>query len=563
MLLKPLKSERGVATFIAVILVVMLTLLGLAVLTTSDDEIGIAGNTMNEMRAFYAAEAGLERSSALLLTEFDTTGLPPVGPFPIVTWDTLNGCLVLDSIADDGPAEIRVLTTGTLAGLNAQVKSYSMTTEATNISNRSSMQLSQFFEAALVPLFQFAVFYGNDLEIAPGPEMNLIGRVHSNGNLYIQANNTLRMDSYVTASGTIIHGRKGPGGVGSGDVFIKNASGDTVAMKQDGNWIDGTHDDWYDSSLVLWEGRVRDSAHGQSELNVPLTQSAFGDPHKLIERAEDNPDSYEDNAKNTLKFIDRTAYVRADTSQPWVDVTSDMISLGVIEFDDDAFTDQREGHDVDVMEFDVQKAYDEGYLDPNKKNVVFYSDENGDYPAVRVRNASELGGPLTIASENPVYTLGDFNSVSKKPASILADAVTFLSGAWDDSKSSGSKNNRIASETTVNCSYLTGNVETTASNYNGGFENLPRFLEKWSGVPFNWKGSAVNLWNSRQADGMWSGTYYSPPIRNWSYDTALDHPDSLPPETPVIRVFQRTGWQQHHVGYEEEEWYGHEESETY
>jgi Tfp pilus assembly protein PilX len=52
-----LKSERGFATLIALLMVGMLTLLGIAALSTSDDEVNIAGNSYNEMRTFYAAEA--------------------------------------------------------------------------------------------------------------------------------------------------------------------------------------------------------------------------------------------------------------------------------------------------------------------------------------------------------------------------------------------------------------------------------------------------------------------------------------------------------------------------
>jgi hypothetical protein len=550
-----LNNQRGVATFIAIVMVLMLTLVGLAALSTSDDEVTIAGNQMHETRAFYAAQAGLERACAALQTQYDSTGLPPSGPFPVVTTAAINGYQVTDSIDDGGAAEQRVLTSGTMAGLNALVKSYTMTSEGVNPKDESRVTLSQFYEFALVPLFQFAVFYGNDLEIAPGPEMTLIGRVHSNGNLYVQSNVTLRMDSYVTASGDLIHGRKGPEAVGSGDVIIKNASGDLVSMKQGGEWIDSRHEDWYDSSTSLWQGRVQDAAHGQPELNLPLSPSAADDPHKMIERAEDNPDSYENRSTNLLKFVDQHAYRRASAELPWVDVTDSMVDLGVIQFRNNAFTDQREGDLVDVMELDVDKMYDEGFVDSDEGTVIYYSDETTDFPALRVKNASTLGGGLTIASENPVYTLGDYNSVQKKPSSILADAVTFLSSNWDDAKSALDKSKRTAKATTVNVSYVTGNVETTESHYNGGFENLPRFLEVWSGKKFTWSGSAVNLWNSRQADGNWSGTYYSPPDRVWKYDTALDNIDSLPPETPVFRVFQRTGWQQHHVGYEEEDWY--------
>ncbi|HOP06058.1 MAG TPA: PilX N-terminal domain-containing pilus assembly protein [candidate division Zixibacteria bacterium] len=556
---KSLTNERGVAAFIALVLVLMLTLLGLAALSTSDDEVDITGNHMHEMRAFYAAEAGLERAAARLQTAHDTLGGPPSGPFPVITYDTLNGCGVLDSVDDNGPATIQVLTNGTLAGLNALVKSYSITSVAENLKDPGRVVLSQYFESALIPLFQFAVFYGNDLEIAPGPAMSLIGRVHSNGNLYLQSDNTLRMDSYVTASGEIYHGRKGPGGTSYGDVQIKNSSGDLVSMNQSGDWIDANNTNWYDTSTILWEGRVRDSNHGQGELNLPLSSTAGGDAHSLIERSTSNPDSYEDKDATTLKFIDRRAYYRSDATQAWTDVTDTMVALGVITFTDNAFTDQREGSQVDVMDLDVEAAYDEGFISSSDETVIYYSDVNGDYPALRLTNGDELDAGLTVASENPVYTWGDYNSVDKKPASILADAVTFLSDNWVDYKSTWNKYSRPASETTVNVCYLTGNTETTSSSYNGGFENLPRFLENWTGVNFNWKGSAVNLWNSHQANGSWGSIYYNPPNRNWQYDTMLDNPDSLPPETPALRVFQRTGWQQHYVGYEEEDWYANSE----
>ena len=131
----------------------------------------------------------------------------------------------------------------------------------------------------------------------------------------------------------------------------------------------------------------------------------------------------------------------------------------------------------------------------------------------------------------------------------MGDAVSFLSSSFDDALSSGDKSFRVAANTTVNASIMTGNIETTVSDYNGGFENLPRFLEVWSGKNFTWSGSMVNLWYAQQANSTWNGTYYSPPIRDWSYDTDLDDPTKLPPESPVVRIFQRTGWSQSDIGY--------------
>jgi hypothetical protein len=523
-------------------MVAMLTLIGLAALSTSDDEASMAGNELQEMRAFYAAEAGLEAAAASLQQQWTATGVPPT-VMPTGT-DDVNSCTMAYSTADDGAATQRTLSTGTLAGLHALVKSFTMTSMAINQEMRSRVMLQQSFETALVPIFQFAVFYGNDLEIAPGPDMNLIGRVHSNGNLWLQAGSTLKVDSYVTASGEILHGRKGAGGVENGDVLIKDSDGNYQSMREGSGWLENSDSYWFDSSVSRWDGRVQDEAHGAQELNLPLTNA--GDPHKIIERATGNADSYENKA--TLKVVDGVALEKV--GGVWVDVTASMVADGVISFTNNKFYDQREGHWVDAMEFDVGKMYDEGYAPTN--GVVYFSDEisgSGDWPAVRLNNAAELGDGLTFVSENPLYTMGDFNSVDKKPAAVMADAVTFLSASFSDALSTASKDLRIAQNTTVNVSYLTGNTESTASNYNGGFENLPRFLEKWSGKDFNWKGSAVNLWYAAQADGLWNGTYYSPPNRNWQFDTDLDDPNKLPPESPVVRVFQRTGWQQLNVGY--------------
>jgi len=545
--LRIVKSERGVATLIALILVGMLMLIGLVALSTSEDEQTIAGNSLQEMRAFYAAEAGLERVAAVMQQEYDSTGAPPL-VLPSGE-DELNLCQVDYRTADDGPATQRILSTGALSGLHALVKSYTITSTARSETDNSRVQLMQSFETALVPIFQFAVFYDNDLEIAPGPDMTLSGRVHTNGDLYLQAGASLRMDSYVTSAGDVLHGRKGAGGVDNGDVLIKNTANNYVSMKLGADFLDASYSDWYDSSVTRWQGRVQDRSHGQSSLNLPLSNS--DDPHKLIERAGGNPDSYE--SKATLKIVDGVA-TRLMEDGTWQDVTAAMVADGALSYTEDKFYDQRESQWVDATEINVEKLYAAGYAPQN--GVVYFSDDvasGTEWPALRLTDGESIGSDrgLSVVSENPLYTLGDFNSKDKKPVSLMADAVTFLSNAWEagnyDGRSTAYKSDRIASATTVNASYVSGNIETTDSDYNGGFENLPRFLEEWSGQAFNWTGSAVNLWYSHQADGIWNGSYYSPPDRNWKYDTDLNDPNRLPPETPVVRVFQRTGWRQEHV----------------
>jgi hypothetical protein len=167
-------SQNGVAALVALLMIGMLTLIGLAALSTTEDEIQIAGNELNEMKAFYAAEAGLEIAVAELQSEFDSTGAPPT-VLPVGA-EKLNDCEVHYLARDEGPAEQKVLSVGVLSGLNALVKTFSVDATASSAIDGARIMMEEDFEVALVPIFQFAVFYDNDLEIAPGPDMDLICR---------------------------------------------------------------------------------------------------------------------------------------------------------------------------------------------------------------------------------------------------------------------------------------------------------------------------------------------------------------------------------------------------
>jgi len=538
---KIIKNRRGLATFIALMVMLMITLAGVAALKLANDEINIAGNEMNEMSSFYAAEAGLERAAASIQAQYEASGAPPTS-LPAGSDNLSSAATVAYVTGDPGPAAQRDLTLGTLAGLHALVKTYRIEAIGTSLVDGSQIRLTQDFDAALVPLFQFAVFYDNDLEIAPGPDMNLIGRVHTNGNLYLQAGSNLYMDSYVTSAGDILHGRKGAGSVDNGNVFIKDTDGNYQNMKNaGGTFLQSTLSKWYDSASARWGGRVQDAAFGQPSINLPLSNT--DDPHKLIERATGNADSYENKAD--LKIIDGAAYYQIGSV--WQNVTA-FLPAGTISTR--SFYDGREAQYVNATEVDMSLLKTTAYYPSG--GVIYASDERaGTFNALRLINGSDIGIPLSVFSENPMYVQGDFNSLNKQPAALAADAVTFLSNNWADSLSVPpyTASSRIATQTICNVAIMTGNTNSTSSNYNGGLENLPRFLEDWNGVEFTWRGSMVNLWNSLQATGNWGGSYYVPPIRDWAFDTDFDDPSKLPPQTPHARVFQRSGWKQENVGY--------------
>ncbi|MBL8860720.1 MAG: hypothetical protein JNK02_01815 [Planctomycetes bacterium] len=93
---------------------------------------------------------------------------------------------------------------------------------ATAESGRRPSQVFRVMNSLATPLFQFAVFYDGDLEIQPGPSMSIFGRVHSNKNMHLGSNNTLRLNTnYVHAIGNIYRHRKDDPSLSQGTVVIR------------------------------------------------------------------------------------------------------------------------------------------------------------------------------------------------------------------------------------------------------------------------------------------------------------------------------------------------------
>lgn len=531
--------ESGVVLIVCMIILLMLSLIGIASITTSNSEMQVAGNEMKATGAFYAAEAGLEKATSEVITSYENTGAPP-NPLPSAL-GSADQYRYFYNVSDLGPATNTTLTYGSYSGLYATVKSFEINSQGVDNNLEAGVALSMGVQDALIPIFQFAVFYENDLEIGPGPDMTIGGRIHTNSDVYLNAGSNLYIDQ-ISSAGHVIHGNHpAAGGGDNGDVFIRDSNGDYQNMKNpDGTFLDSTDPDWVNSSTSRWGSTVEDADHGITNLNMPI--AGVDNPTDLIDRASaDNPDSYENEAG--LKFVDGQAlYRQMDGS--WLDVTAMLIADGSISYSN--FYDEREGVNVVSLDLDINLLASSGYYPSN--GIVYSSipEIAGSLAAIRLINGQQLPSGLTVATNNPLYTWGDFNTINKRPASFMADAVTILSNNWIDANSALGIGARSALETRVNAAYLTGNTQSGAPGhgYSGGLENLPRFLENWSGINFVWRGSAVSAWYSRQATSPWGGAYYRPPIRDWAFDTDFLDPANLPPGTPQLNIIMKTSWNQ-------------------
>ncbi len=202
------------------------------------------------VEAKYLADGATEAAKKVLVEAIANWEAPPAqGQVDI------DGLVVPWTITDIGVS--RIVTDP--AGIQTIVDSFEVETWATV--NGMTSRSHRIVNAESTPIFQFAVFYTNDLEIQPGPNMTLGGRVHTNGDMYLGCGNTLTMDTnYVRAIGDIYRRRKdNTDSQGTVDIrqYVVNPydSGEPssfIQMNSEGQ-MDGlgvTNTSGYDSSFV-------------------------------------------------------------------------------------------------------------------------------------------------------------------------------------------------------------------------------------------------------------------------------------------------------------------------
>jgi hypothetical protein len=257
----------------------------------------------------------------------------------------------------------------------------------------------------------------------------------------------------------------------------------------------------------------------------------------------------------------------------------------------ESLQDNREGAAMRIASLDISKVY--SALTPTSSGgagtlvgtgfngIVYISDTSGSSTVkrgIRLKNGAKLpSGGLTVASDNPVYIQGDYNTgrvtnstggvvtetpantanngtgspvvsgYTRQPSAVLGDAVMILSNNWSDANSTSDVSARPAKPTTVNTAIVSGIVPSGlvasgSNSYSGGAENFPRFMESWgTGNTFTYNGSMVELFLSRQNIGKWgSSNVYDPPRRQWAFDTLFY--TSPPPGTLTLVSYNKQRW---------------------
>lgn len=300
-----------------------------------------------------------------------------------------------------------------LKGQHAYIRNIALFGKATVNDPRGGPSITNYVTQKMQvrdsPLFAHAIFYNLDLEISPGPKMEIHGPVHTNGDLYLQGIGGVDFYYPVSTSqdmfygwGTDVGSAQGSGweSLQNGHVKFKNRSGSLLSMKVGSSYMDSDYGEWRTYSTDRWNGNLLTQEHGvevykpaafsEYEPDDPAT-SAY-DPvnsgHQIIEPplSSGHTDYNEDIEEQKLStqaglyftWDVHTGEVRAFSQTGTEYDISDLEGSGadyLYEVKADAFYDHRRYQYIDIVEFNVGKlkqlienpdySEDNGYIKPH------------------------------------------------------------------------------------------------------------------------------------------------------------------------------------------------------
>lgn len=564
------RNETGSVLITSVIAILVVASLSAALLSSVAVENNLSLSNDDLVTGDFLADGAAEIAEKVVLRSVVNFAELPR---EVVQYD-INGHTIEFSIKRAGPHWVEYDPDGVRV-LNQPVLIKAWTTV-----NGYRREVNRLINVGVTPLFQFTVFYDGDLEILPFPNMTISGRIHTNRDLYLGSDNTLSLDSrYVHAVGEVYRRRKDIGLPSAGTVRVRsNSSGNMETMDSkfelmlqgiasesgfdssflgydrngDGDYIDsGELSPWVVEAMERWGGSVQSSVHGLRELVAPDVRSI----KRFVETDSGTGGDYEYD-ENTGTYYEVTPgtgthrkghyhgladIVVMDGELYDADGTPLMVPPGVLV--EKQMYDAREGKDIYVTEIDLAALAAAGMWPVNGLIYAARTDASPDQPnGIRLTNGETLSDELTVVSEDPVFIHGDYNVSDKKGAAVIGDAVSVLSSNWDDSKTSGTL--PFASPTQVMASIITGSYATSEGNYNGGFENMIRFHENWTGVNCTILGSFVNVFDSEIATGRWvyGSDHYLAPDREFDFDSDYRQVSNLPPFTPIVARVRNIAW---------------------
>jgi hypothetical protein len=201
-----MRKQSGIALITTLLLLLLMSamVVGFMLLVTEGQR--LSGMNNEQSRAFYGAESGMEKLTADLGTLFGTTYAPsgaqvdflatqpPVLPSSTgVSYVDVLGASTYSITYPKDPQgnplpQFAQIKSGSSAfqGMSALETTYTLTVAA-RTKTGGEAKLIRTTQTVGIPLFQFGIYSETDLSFFPGPNFDFGGRVHTNGNLFLDS----------------------------------------------------------------------------------------------------------------------------------------------------------------------------------------------------------------------------------------------------------------------------------------------------------------------------------------------------------------------------------------
>jgi hypothetical protein len=553
-----LSGEAGIALVASLMMLALLSALFGAYFLLTQTEQRMAKGSKDAQSGFNAAEAALniraEQVRALFKDWSRPSGTAPlptdpceesnqgIGDYRCREYDFSTGHHAISYMTEEaGNPFSTILPPGeNFEGLSAQEYRYTVRAIGRNQTNHNEAILDLAFFSRLVPLFQFAIFFQDDLEIFNGATFTVDGRVHTNGDLYLspQTGGQTNLIGQVTVADKLYRGQKSqnncsgftgtaavsdtPDKSSPNYVTLPGCSGSRVEITDVANWK---------RNLLVGTGAVKvpdvniiDSFSSneywqQSDLRLVLRLDASGNPDTT-----DSATGVEVVGTDGLNISAATSALHHSTCTGLITSGASNFVVGTRGPSDSSRLRLFREYQSDPVLNNFQRTFEvdmggllnclqrfpaimDGKLlnDTSQNGLVFFFAIDGPLSAsaqnnysVRIRNGARLqstiGGAevvkgLTVVSDQGLVVWGNYNSTGWVPAAFLTDTAWLLSNSWTDADSLVANTfDRDGNATTVYAAVLTGirrtgNANDTpgqdqgADSNGGGAINVFRFNE--------------------------------------------------------------------------------------
>lgn len=368
-------------------------------------------------------------------------------------------------------------------------------------------------------MFQFAIFFAEDLEFFNGATLNVGGSVHTNGDLYLapQDGGQTRLTGQVTVGGDLFRGQKafstctGYGGTASvmnpsSYVNLPACSGSRSEITNVTSWNDNLVLDAPDLKLPSLEelSPITGSYWLRADLRLVLKLNSSGNPDTaysstgvIVADTSGNNVSAATTALHTAATC--PGLVRTGAAGPFLAVGTQGSSTGgnqlrlYREYQHSTTTNNVQR----TLEVDMRALLNcahavpeilggRGLDDETEQGLVFHFSIDGPNSSashnnysVRLRNGATLQSTvgaaadvvgLTVVSDQGLIIWGNYNSSNWIPAALISDTTWLLSNSWDDTTDTYQTDTytRDGNATTVQAAVVSGITRTGGANGSAG-----------------------------------------------------------------------------------------------